>query len=182
MLSRNSGNYTGLFNLETGKAIANLGDMQLFPFQIPNGNGLLPNDRTHVFKFSGSYRTGIGLTAAVLIMCWLATLRGAWLIGESGRRSAVVAWLRGFGATLRQPIRSLCTLALWAVPGFVLLVLPVLLESSAAWLALLPAWLASAFCWVALYLSFVPKKLPAKRTASPLDPPTFANKRFPTQS
>jgi len=63
VLSRNSGNYTGLFNQETGKAIANLGDMPLIPLQIPNGNGLLPNDHTHVFKFSGSYRTDIGLTA-----------------------------------------------------------------------------------------------------------------------
>ena len=63
VLSRNSGNYTGLFNLETGAAIANLGSVPLLPLQIPNGNGLLPNDRTHVFKFSGSYRTDIGLTA-----------------------------------------------------------------------------------------------------------------------
>ena len=72
--------------------------------------------------------TGLVLTAVVLIICWLATLRGAWLLGESGRRSAVVAWLRGLGATLRQPIRSLWTLALWAVPGFALLVLPLLVE------------------------------------------------------
>ena len=125
---------------------------------------------------------GLVLTAVVLIMCWLATLRGAWMFGESGRRSAVVAWLRGFGATLRQPIRSLGTLVLWTVPGFALLVLPVVLEGPAAWLALLPAWLGSAFCWVALFLSFAPPTLPAKQTASPLDPPTFVPKRFPTQS
>jgi hypothetical protein len=125
---------------------------------------------------------GLVLTAIVLIGCWLATLRGAWLLGEYGRRSAVVAWLRGFGATLRQPIRSVWTLVLWSVPGFVLLVLPVLLEGPAAWLALLPVWLGSAFCWVALFLSFAPPRLPAKQTASPLDPPTFVTKRFPTQS
>jgi len=125
---------------------------------------------------------GLVLTAIVLIGCWLATLRGAWFLGESGRRSAVVAWLRGFGATLRQPIRSVWTLVLWAVPGFVLLVLPVLLEGPAAWLALLPVWLGSAFCWVALFLSFAPPRLPAKKTASPLDPPTFVTKRFRTQS
>jgi len=115
---------------------------------------------------------GLVLTATVLVGCWLATLHGAWLLGESGRRSAAVAWLRGVGATLRQPIRSLWTLALWAVPGFALLVLPVLLEGPAAWLALLPAWLGSAFCWVALYLSFVPKKLPRARSVSPLEPPS----------
>ena len=98
------------------------------------------------------------LTAVVLLGCWLATLRGAWLLGESGRRSAVVAWLRGFGATLRQPIRSLLTLVLWAVPGFALLALPVLVEGPAAGLVLLLAWLGSAFCWVALYLSFAPQE------------------------
>jgi len=125
---------------------------------------------------------GLVLTAIVLIGCWLATLRGAWLLGESGRRSAAVAWLRGLGAALRQPIRSFGTLALWAVPGFTLLVLPVLLESPAAWLALLPAWLGSAFCWVALFLSFAPPRLPAKQTASPLDPPTYVTKRFSTQA
>jgi len=125
---------------------------------------------------------GLVLTAIVLIGCWLATLRGAWFLGESGRRSAVVAWLRGFGATLRQPIRSLCTLVLWAVPGFALLVLPLMVDGPAAWLAVLLAWLGSTFCWVALYLSFAPRGSSAKPTASPLDPPTFVTKRFPTQS
>jgi hypothetical protein len=124
---------------------------------------------------------GLGLTGVVLVMWWLATLRGAWLLGEPGRRSAMVAWLRGFVATLRQPIRSLWTLVLWAVPGFALLVLPVLIEGSAAWLALLPAWLGSAFCWVALFLSFAPPRLPTKQTASPLDPPTFVTAHLPTQ-
>ena len=125
--------------------------------------------------------TGIVLTAVVLIVCWLATLRGAWMLGESGRRSATVAWLRGFGATLRQPFRSLWTLALWAVPGSALLVLPVLIEGPAAGLVLLLAWLGSAFCWVALFLSFAPPRLPAKQTVSPLDPPTYVTSRFPTQ-
>jgi hypothetical protein len=126
--------------------------------------------------------TGLVLTVVVMSICWLATLRGAWLLGESGRRSAVVAWLRGLGATLRQPIRSLWTLVLWSLPGFALLVLPLLVEGLAAWLVLLPAWLGSAFCWVALYLSFAPREPRAKPTISPLEPPTFANKRFPTQS
>ena len=124
---------------------------------------------------------GLVLTAVVLIICWLATLRGAWLLGESGRRSAVVAWLRGLGATLRQPIRSLWTLALWGLPGFALLVLPLLVEGLAAWLVLLPAWLSSAFCWVALYLSFAPKEPSAKPTISPLEPPTFVTAHLPTQ-
>ena len=135
---------------------------------------------------------GLVLTAVVLIVCWLSTLRGAWLLGESGRRSVVVAWLRGFRATLRQPIRSLLTLVLWAVPGFALLALPVLVEGSAARLVLLLAWLGSAFCWVALYLSFAPKEASeewyrrmqeraAARAAQGSESPEYATQRFPTQ-
>jgi hypothetical protein len=72
VLSRNEGNYPGLFNSD-------------FNYQVPNGNGsfdlleetvnadgLLPNNRTHVFKLSGSYRPGLGLTL------------GAFGIWESG--------------------------------------------------------------------------------------------------
>ena len=125
--------------------------------------------------------TGLVLTVVVMSICWLATLRGAWLLGESGRRSAVVAWLRGLGATLRQPIRSLWTLVLWGLPGFALLVLPLLVEGLAAWLVLLPAWLGSAFCWVALYLSFAPTEPSVEPTTSPLEPPTYATTRFPAQ-
>jgi len=126
--------------------------------------------------------TGLVLSAVVLIVCWLATLRGAWLLGESGRRSAVVAWLRGFGVTIRQPISSFFTLVLWAAPGFALLALPVLVEGRAAGLVLLLAWLGSAFCWVALYLSFAPKEPFVKPTVSPLEPPTYVTSHFPTQS
>ena len=132
-------------------------------------------------RSGGLLTTGLVLTVIVMIISWLATLRGAWLFGESGRRSAVVAWLRGLGATLRQPIRSLWTLVLWGLPGFALLVLPVLVEGLVAWLALLPAWFGSAFCWVALYLSFAPKEPRAKPTISPLEPPTFVASRFSTQ-
>ena len=136
---------------------------------------------------------GLVLTAVVLIVCWLSTLRGAWLLGESGRRSAVVAWLRGLGANLRQPIRSLLTLVLWAVPGFVLLALPVLVEGSEAGLVLVLAWLGSAFCWVALYLSFAPQELSedwyrtmqeraaARAAQRPESPDGYATRRFPTQ-
>ena len=136
---------------------------------------------------------GLVLTAVVLIVCWLSTLRGAWLLGESGRRSAVVAWLRGLGASLRQPIRSLFTLVLWAVPGFALLALPVLVEGPTAELALLLAWLGSTFCWVALYLSFAPRELSEewyrrmqeRATARPAQLPEpsdgYVTQRFPTQ-
>ena len=137
---------------------------------------------------------GVVVTAMVVFVCWLATLRGAWLLGESGRRSAVVAWLRGFGATLRHPIRSVFTLVLWAVPGFALFVLPVFVEGPVAGLVFLAAWLGSAFSWVALYLSFAPQEpseewyrkmqeRAAARAAKPPEPSKgYATQRFPTQS
>jgi len=52
VLSRNYGNYPGPGNITFG-----------FNDDAKISTGLLPNDRTHVFKFSGSYRLGFGLTA-----------------------------------------------------------------------------------------------------------------------
>lgn len=66
VLSRSEGNYTGLFYsdgasgnyiLPNGGPLFNLQEMTV------NADGLLPNDHTHVFKLSGSYRTDFGLTA-----------------------------------------------------------------------------------------------------------------------
>ena len=66
ILSRSYGNYPGLFNgdyaatnLLAGNT--NCGTMDT-PDQFLLGDGLLPNDRTHVFKFSGSYTFGSGLS------------------------------------------------------------------------------------------------------------------------
>jgi len=66
VLSRSNGNYPGLFNgdyaatnLLAGNT--NCGTMDT-PDQFLLGDGLLPNDRTHVFKFSGSYTFGSGLS------------------------------------------------------------------------------------------------------------------------
>jgi|WetSurMetagenome_2_1015567.scaffolds.fasta_scaffold21192_3 hypothetical protein len=70
-LSRNFGNYSGL--AEASYYSANSG-VELWPntsweFQIPymlnNALGLLPNDRTHVFKLFGSYSFEFGLTIGV---------------------------------------------------------------------------------------------------------------------
>jgi len=61
VLSRTYGNYGGLYNADYGYINPNAsGDFDA-PF-IGNGEGLLPNDRTHLFKFSGSYRAGGGVT------------------------------------------------------------------------------------------------------------------------
>ncbi len=61
-LSRNYGNYTGLFDQDTGAANPNVSPTPDLIEQIPNSVGWLPNDRTHVFKFSGSYQFPVGLT------------------------------------------------------------------------------------------------------------------------
>lgn len=60
VLSRNYGNYSGLFDL--GYTTVNQSFLPDLVEQIPNSDGLLPNDRTHVFKFSGTYTFSFGLT------------------------------------------------------------------------------------------------------------------------
>jgi hypothetical protein len=61
VLSRTNGNYPGLFNSDLGWVSPNMAG-----YDKAEGtqywDGLLPNDRTHVFKISGSYRTSVGLT------------------------------------------------------------------------------------------------------------------------
>jgi hypothetical protein len=125
--------------------------------------------------------TGVLLTATAFVLVWLTTVRGCWLLGESGRRSAVVAWFRGLVAVARQPLRSLAPVVVWGIPGTVLLVVPVLIDVPFATMAILLGWLAAAFCWVALHLSYAPPQPIPKPEVSPLDPPgTFATTRFPT--
>jgi len=63
VLSRAYGNYTGLFSTDVLAPAPNNGPQGDFPEQMQNGTGLLPNDRTHVFKFFGSHRFDPGLTA-----------------------------------------------------------------------------------------------------------------------
>ncbi len=101
---------------------------------------------------------GVIVSVVAIVVCWVATLRGGWMLGESGRRSALVAWLRGLGATLRRPLRSLLPLLVWGVPGLLLLVVPLFVGGPLAVPALMAAALAAAFCWVALYLSYAPRE------------------------
>ena len=100
--------------------------------------------------------TGLGLSLVVIVICRMAALRAAWLLGEPGRHSAIVAWLHGLIDSLRRPLRSVGPLVVWAVPGIGLLVLPLVVEGRLATTVMLLAWLGSAFCWVALYLSYAP--------------------------
>ena len=63
VLSRNTGNYPGLFNSDFNYPLPNANGSFDHPEMLENGSGLLPNDRTHGFKSWGSYRFGFGLTA-----------------------------------------------------------------------------------------------------------------------
>jgi len=60
VLSETRGNYPGLFNTDTGNPHANVSNQLVLPEQI--SEGLLPNDRPHVFKMYGSYAFDFGLT------------------------------------------------------------------------------------------------------------------------
>ncbi len=79
VISRNYGNYNGIADLDiTGTYSANVGLQFNLPEQMPNSLGLLPNDRTHVFKFSGSYRLGRCLTIGTAILWEDGTPLSEW--------------------------------------------------------------------------------------------------------
>jgi carboxypeptidase family protein/TonB-dependent receptor-like protein len=61
-LSRNHGNYTGLYDHDVDYETPNGKTNPDLAEQVPNSSGLLPNDRPHVFKFFGSHRLDFGLT------------------------------------------------------------------------------------------------------------------------
>jgi hypothetical protein len=103
-------------------------------------------------------------SAVVVMVAWLAVLHGAWLLGLPGRRSAVMAWLRGLQATARRPVAGLWTVLVWVVPALLASAVAPLLGAAFAGLrgGLLLiaigmlASLARAFCWVGLFCSFAP--------------------------
>ncbi|MCU0344154.1 MAG: TonB-dependent receptor [Ignavibacterium sp.] len=66
VLSRDYGNYEGLFDASYHGSFPNANSMfdDLSTATI-NTTGLVPNDRTHVFKFSGSYRFSFGLVTGI---------------------------------------------------------------------------------------------------------------------
>lgn len=55
VLSRNYGNYTGLFNSDMNYMVPENGAYDVLDI-MQNATGLLPNDRTHVFKAAASFR------------------------------------------------------------------------------------------------------------------------------
>jgi len=63
VLSRTHGNYSGLFNSDARFPSPGNNFSLQYEEQAVNSKGLLPNDRTHVFKLFGSYRVNLDLTA-----------------------------------------------------------------------------------------------------------------------
>jgi hypothetical protein len=72
VLSRNYGNYPGLFATDYHQSYPNLTLDFDFLESTVNSTGLLPNDRPHALKLSGWYRTRFGLVAGVA---------GSWVSG-----------------------------------------------------------------------------------------------------
>lgn len=62
VLSRTYGNYTGVYGSDEEVRNAHGGFAWQTPDFLVNGTGLLPNDRTHVFKLYGSHAFDVGLT------------------------------------------------------------------------------------------------------------------------
>ncbi len=75
VLSRNKGNYDGFADTYDAAGGADIFPNNTNQFGIPermiNSEGLLPNDRTHVFKFFGSYVFDFGLTAGMVLQ-WMS--------------------------------------------------------------------------------------------------------------
>ncbi len=67
VLSRHYGNYVGLYDQDAGVGNPNGGSNFSNPAELQNAEGLLPNDRTHVFKAFASYRFGSRLTGGSYI-------------------------------------------------------------------------------------------------------------------
>ena len=67
VLSRNVGNYTGLYATDLMIAGPNSGPQYDVPDAMVNAYGLLPNDRPYVGKAAASYRLGFGATLGGLL-------------------------------------------------------------------------------------------------------------------
>ena len=99
VLSRDYGNYEGLFDASYhgGYPNANSAFDDLSTSTI-NTTGLVPNDRTHVFKFSGSYSFSFGLSTGISFFAASGTP-----LSELGYTSFGVKYLSPRGSAGRTP-------------------------------------------------------------------------------
>ncbi len=78
VLSRNHGNYTGLFGSDVNWPGPNTSPQFDLPGSLVDGTGLLPNDRTHVFKLSGSYKVSDALNVGFITSWQSGTPLNEW--------------------------------------------------------------------------------------------------------
>jgi carboxypeptidase family protein/TonB-dependent receptor-like protein len=67
VLSRTYGNYTGFYASDYGAACPGCFGGVQSPDNTKNTTGLLPNDRTHVLKLTGTYRLPFGVTTGAFL-------------------------------------------------------------------------------------------------------------------
>ncbi len=81
VLSRTWGNYSGLYGSDLRVALP--GGIATFfaPHQAVNSTGFLPNDRTHVLKLSGSFRSGFGLAIGAIFAFESGSPRNSFAYG-----------------------------------------------------------------------------------------------------
>jgi len=118
VLSRIHGNYDGLVDplLNNGPNVSSL--FNSLPDSWVNTTGLLANDRTHVFKFSGSYLFPFGLTAGISVLVQSGTPLSAFASNIYGS----IKFLEPRGSGGRTPglwdLSARLTYAIHVVPGW----------------------------------------------------------------
>ncbi len=90
VLSRNYGNYSGIFDSDYESSAANVGPSFDYLQVLSNATGLLPNDRTHVFKFSCSYRFDFGVTSGISFLWQTGTPLNEFGTDSNGYLSFIV--------------------------------------------------------------------------------------------
>ncbi len=87
-LSRSYGNYPGLFAQDLGDYRPNVSGQFDSPEEVIHATGLLPNDRPHVFKFFGSYRSPFGLSVGAFFIWQSGTP-----LSEIGTQTMIPGWI-----------------------------------------------------------------------------------------
>lgn len=101
VLSRNRGNYVGLYDTDAGVGNPHSGSNWTNLLELQNAYGPLPNDRPHAFKLLGSYRFRFGLTAGAY-----ATVQSGTPLNELGANRTSpfdFVFLRPRGSAGRTP-------------------------------------------------------------------------------
>ena len=101
VLSRNVGNYTGLFATDLMYGWPNSGPQYDVPDLMINAYGLLPNDRTHVAKAAASYRFRFGATLGGFFALASGTPRSEY--GTSAAGAPYWTFVRPRGSAGRTP-------------------------------------------------------------------------------